>query len=154
MHDNGASLAGLLALARGGTTVENLSILSKALSGHDDAAALSAHQLKLHALLGVKAAALESLVALQRGYVANVNGDAAARDDLSRLEATHDQFRKAAQGIETGASEQAQLLAEQLAEINGGLSGAQDTFESSKAAHDERNAIFENFSGAEHDNLN
>ena len=82
-----------------------------------------------------------------------MNGDAAARDDLSRLEATLDQFRKAAQD-HTGASEQAQLLSEQLAEINSGLSGAQDTFEDFRAANDERNAIFENFSGVERDNLN
>ena len=154
MHDSGASLAGLLALARGGTTIENLSILSKALPEHADARALAGHQLKLHALLGVKAAALESLVALQRGYVANVNGDAAASDDLSRLEATHDQFRKAAQDVETGSSEQAQLLAEQLAEINSGLTGAQETFESFRAVNDERNAVFANFSGVERDNLN
>ena len=43
MHDDGLSLSGLLAWARGGTTVENLSVLGKALPNHDDAAALSAH---------------------------------------------------------------------------------------------------------------
>jgi len=77
----------------------------------------------LHALLGVKTSVLESLLALQRGYVANVNGDAAARDDLSRLEASLDQLNKASAGAE-GTSEAAQLLSEQLAEINAGLSGA------------------------------
>jgi len=82
-----------------------------------------------------------------------VNGDAAARDDLSRLEATLGQFRKAAQDAE-GASEQAQLLSEQLAEINSGLSGAQETFEGFRAANEERNAVFANFSGAQRDNLN
>lgn len=154
MHgDSGLSLSGLLAWARGGTTVENLGVLSKALPDHDDATALTAHQAKLHALLGVKASVLESLVALQRGYVANVNGDAAARDDLSRLEATLDQLSRASQGA-GGASEQAQLLAEQLAEINSGLARAQETFESFNAANAERNAVFANFSDAGRDNLN
>jgi len=43
MHEEGLSLSGLLARARGGTTVENLNTLSKALPKHDDAAALTAH---------------------------------------------------------------------------------------------------------------
>jgi len=65
MHDvYGVSPADLIAWAKGGTTTENLAALSAAMPGHDDATALAAHQLKLHALLGVKAAALESLVSL------------------------------------------------------------------------------------------
>lgn len=97
MHDvYGASLADLVAWAKGGVTVDNLAVLSRAIPDHDDATALTAHQVKLQALLSVKASALASLVALQHGYVHNVNGDAAARDDLSRLEATHDQYKTAA----------------------------------------------------------
>lgn len=153
MHESGLSLSGLLAWARGGTTVENLNVLSKALPKHADSAALTAHQTKLHALLGVKAQVLESLLALQRGYVANVNGDAAARDDLSRLEASLEQLQ-AAQAEGGASSESAQLLSEQLAEINSGLSGAQETFESLNAATAERNAVFENFTGVQRDNLN
>jgi len=62
---------------------------------------------KLHALLGVQCRALESLIQLQDSWVNNVDGDAAAKDELQHF---HDKLARFKTAIQHHENEQSALL--------------------------------------------
>lgn len=124
--------------------MENLQSLDEFKAKQDDKATLIAYHEKLHALIEVHALALQNLTLLQDAWVTNVDNDVVSKDELNHFRQKHSKF--AAFCHEHHDSADGTLLVQQVEEASAGIEGAASTFEAFKAANNERDSVFSNFS--------
>lgn len=124
-------------------SIDNLAALDKLKAKQEDKTALRNYHEQLHALLEVHVRALENLITLQESWIANVENDSATKNELSHFKEKLAAFNKHIHIHHDSAD--ATVLLDKLKEANKDSEKAKSSFESFKAANDERNNIYSNF---------